>query len=66
MAESKRTPTEDLGELQNVGHELTTEEWLEIITDPEIRASLLSPPKSAEEVAERLINAHTVITGKNC
>ena len=64
MAESKQTPAEDLVELQNVGHELTTEEWLEIITDPEVRATLLSPPKSAQEVAEKLINAHTVITGK--
>jgi len=69
MAESKQTQVEDLGELQANPHafnchELTTEEWLEIITDPEVRASLLSPPKSAEEVAERLIKSHTATTEK--
>lgn len=58
MKESKQIPTEDLVDLQNVGHELTTEEWLDKITNPEVRASLLSPPKSAKEVAEKLINAH--------
>ena len=62
MAQSKQTQAEDLGKLQTNPHasncrQLTTEEWLDIITDPEVRASLLSLPKSAKEVAEELINA---------
>ncbi|MBR4265738.1 MAG: hypothetical protein IKQ46_06750 [Bacteroidales bacterium] len=45
--------------------QLTTEEWLEIITNPEVRAFLLSPPKSAEEVADELIEAHQTILSKD-
>ena len=70
MAESKQTPTEGLGELQANPHasncrQLTTEEWLEIVTNPEVRASFLSPPKSAEEVADELIEAHQTILSKD-
>lgn len=62
MAESKQTPTEDLGKLQSNPHafnchETTTEEWLEIVTNPNVREMLLLPPKSAQEVADELIEA---------
>ena len=70
MAESKQTPTEGLGELQANPHafnchETTIEEWLEIVTNPNVRKMLLSPPKSAQEVADELIEAHQTILSKD-
>ena len=66
MAEQKPTTQDDLGKLQQGSLKMTTtEEWLEVVSDPEVRAMLLSQPQSSQEAAQELINAHLGISARN-
>ncbi|MBQ5451696.1 MAG: hypothetical protein IIT56_01760 [Bacteroidales bacterium] len=60
MAESKHTTTEELNGLQtNYPKVPTVKDFLRVIKNPEVRAMLLSPPKSSQDLAKELEAKHS-------
>jgi len=59
MAELKHTTTEELQGLQSKAKLPTNKDFLRVIKNPEVRAMLLSPLKSSQELAKELEAKHS-------